>query len=74
MYHVAGGQYDVSSRHVGPVPVPNLRELSLEPTRGRLVRELAEYGRSIDLASPLWSAQTAQLVTDLYGTRALSDL
>ncbi len=72
--HVAGGQYDVSSRHVGPIPVPNLRELSMDPTRGRLVRELAECGQSINLANPPWRERTAQLVMDLYGTRALADL
>ena len=72
--HVAGGQYDVSSRHVGPIPVPNLRELSLDPIRGRLVNELSKSGRQIDLASQLWRARTVQLVTELYGAPTLSDL
>jgi hypothetical protein len=72
--HVAGGQYDVSGRHVGPIPIPNLRELSIEPTRGQWVRELAESGRSIDLATPLWRVRTAQLVMELYGAPALADL
>jgi adenine-specific DNA-methyltransferase len=72
--HVAGGQYDVSSRHVGPIPVPNLRELSVESRQGKRVRELAVNGKLIDLADPLWRAQTAQLVTDLYGTPALANL
>ncbi len=72
--HVAGGQYDVSSRHVGPIPVPNLRELSVESSRGNWVRELAARGRSIDLADPLWRARTAQLVTDLYGSPTLANL
>ena len=72
--HVAGGQYDVSSRNVAPVPVPNLRELSIDSTRGHQVYELAENGRLIDLNDPHQCARTAQLVMDLYGTRALADL
>jgi adenine-specific DNA-methyltransferase len=72
--HVAGGQYDLSSRHVGPIPVPNLRELSVESRQGKRVRELAGKGKLIDLADPLWRAQTAQLVTDLYGIPALANL
>jgi adenine-specific DNA-methyltransferase len=72
--HVAGGQYDVSSRHAGPIPVPNLRELSVESAQGKWVRELAGKAKRIDLADPLWRARTAQLVTDLYGTPALANL
>jgi hypothetical protein len=72
--HVAGGQYDVSSRHVAPIPIPNLRELSLDPSRGRRVRELAEIGRSIDVADPVWRTRAVQLIVDLYGTPALADL
>jgi adenine-specific DNA-methyltransferase len=72
--HVAGGQYDVSSRHVGPIPIPNLRELSVESRKGRWVQELARNGKLIDLADPLWCTRTAQLVTDLYGTPALANL
>ncbi len=72
--HVAGGQYDVSLRHVGPIPVPNLCEQSVDPLRGQWVRELAEIGRSIDLTNALQSARTVQLAMDLYGTRSLADL
>lgn len=72
--HVAGGQYDVSSRHVGPIPIPNLRELSVASRQGKLVRGLAANGKSIDLADPVWRARTAQLVTELYGTPALATI
>jgi len=41
---VAGGQFDLSSRHVSPVPVPDLQLLSLNPNTGRTVHELAVFG------------------------------
>lgn len=72
--HVAGGQFDLSSRHVTPIPVPNLRELSADPERGRVVTELAFHGRSVNVRDPEWRARTAQLVTGLYGTPSLTRL
>ncbi len=72
--HVAGGQFDLSLRHVGPIFLPNFRELSLDPDRGRLVSALATLGKAIDLSEPAWRAKTLQMVTELYGARILEDL
>jgi adenine-specific DNA-methyltransferase len=72
--HVAGGQFDLSSRHVASIPIPNLRELSLDLDRGRLVSELAKSGRSIDLSDPFWRSRNNQLATDLYGAHIIADL
>lgn len=72
--HVAGGQFDVSSRHVNSIPIPNFRELSTEPTRGRKVRELAQSGREIDLSDTQWHKRTEQILMDLYGTHSLAEL
>jgi len=72
--HVAGGQFDLSLRHVGPIFLPNLRELSFDPDRGRLVSTLTALGRAIDLSDPIWQSKTSQMVSELYGTRSLQEL
>lgn len=69
---VAGGQYDLSSRHVGPVPVPDLWLLSLNPETGRTVRELSELGQRVDLSNIEWRQNTARAVQLLYGGVDLS--
>ncbi|WP_167498649.1 N-6 DNA methylase [Mesorhizobium sp. M2D.F.Ca.ET.223.01.1.1] len=65
--HVAGGQFDLSARHVGPVPVPDLQLMSLAPETGRAVRELAELGRKVQLPSSEWEQRTNVLTSYLYG-------
>jgi hypothetical protein len=65
--HVAGGQYDLSARHVKPVPLPDLHLLSLNPDTGRAVRELAVLGRNVDLGSAEWTHNVIRLVDLLYG-------
>jgi hypothetical protein len=72
--HVAGGQFDLSWRHVAPIPTPNLRELSFDQHRGRLVLELAKSGYSIDLADSSWRSRNNQLVTTLYGAQIITNL
>lgn len=65
--HVAGGQYDLSARHVGPIPIPDLQLLSLDPVAGRAVRSLGMLGREVDLSSADWRRGTAEAVSYLYG-------
>jgi adenine-specific DNA-methyltransferase len=65
--HVAGGQFDLSSRHVAPIPVPDLQLLSLDPEAGRLVRELARLGREVDVAKSHWREDSNRLAERLYG-------
>jgi adenine-specific DNA-methyltransferase len=65
--HVAGGQFDLSARHVTPVPVPDLHLLSLNPETGRAVRELAALGRDVDVGSAQWRQKAIALVQLLYG-------
>ena len=72
--HVAGGQFDLSSRHVAPIPVPNLRDFSVDPERGRAVSELAAQGRKIDLTDTSWRTRTIQIVTGLYGVGDFDDI
>lgn len=65
--HVAGGQFDLSARHVAPMPVPDLQALALDPETGRAVRELASLGSRVELSSPEWRQRTLALVGFLYG-------
>lgn len=65
--HIAGGQFDLSARHVAPVPVPDLQALSLNPGTGRAVRELTNLGRSVDLASAQWREKAVCLAEYVYG-------
>lgn len=64
---VAGGQFDLSARHVGPIPVPDLPLMSLAPDTGRAVRELAELGREVRMPSPEWEQRVNALTSYLYG-------
>ncbi|MGA9304946.1 MAG: N-6 DNA methylase [Candidatus Sulfotelmatobacter sp.] len=72
--HVAGGQFDLSSRHVSLMPMPDLRELSMDIDRGRLVSELVKSGRMINLADGNWRLRNNQLVTTLYGAQIIGEL
>jgi hypothetical protein len=65
--HVAGGQFDLSARHVGPIPIPDLQLLALDPVTGRAVRTLGILGRKVDLSSADWRRGAAEAVSYLYG-------
>ncbi|MBA9068028.1 hypothetical protein FHR71_001763 [Methylobacterium sp. RAS18] len=65
--NVAGGQFDLSRRHVAPIPVPDLHAMSLDPATGRAVRALGILGLRVDLGSPEWRRASADLVGYLYG-------
>lgn len=64
---VAGGQFDLSARHVAPVPVPDLQLLALASDTGRAVRELAGLGRDVRLPSADWEQRASALTSYLYG-------
>ena len=70
--HVAGGQFDLSARHVNPIPLPDLRALSLDPRAGRRVSELAKLGKTIDVTDLFWRNRTAQIVAEIYGAPSLA--
>jgi methylase of polypeptide subunit release factors len=64
---VAGGQFDLSARHVEPIPVPDFPVMSLAPDTGRAVRELAELGREMRMPSSEWEQRVSALTSYLYG-------
>ncbi len=70
--HVAGGQFDLSARHVNPMPLPDLRASSIDPRAGRRVSELAMLGKTVDVTDSSWRSRTAQVVAEMYGTPALA--
>jgi hypothetical protein len=70
--HVAGGQFDLSARHVNPMPLPDLRALSTDPRAGRRVSELAMLGKTVDVTDPNWRSRTAQIVAEMYGASSLA--
>jgi len=70
--HVAGGQFDLSARHVNPMPLPDLRASSIDPRAGRLVSELAMLGKTVDVTDSSWRSRTAQIVAEMYGTPKLA--
>ena len=72
--HVAGGQFDLSARHVNPMPLPDLRALSTNPRAGRQISELGHLGRNVDVTDQNWRARSSQIVTELYGTPGLAFL
>jgi adenine-specific DNA-methyltransferase len=65
--HVAGGQYDLSARHVGPIPIPDLQLLALDPVTGSAVRSLSALGRQVNLGSAEWRGKATEAVSYLYG-------
>lgn len=64
---VAGGQFDLSARHVRPIPVPDLQLMSLGADTGRAVRELSELGREVRMPSSEWEQRVNVLTSFLYG-------
>lgn len=71
---VDGGQFDLSARHVAPIPIPDLQLLALEPVTGRAVRTLGMLGRQVDLSSADWRREAALATSYLYGGIELGDL
>ena len=65
--HVAGGQFDLSSRHVSQIPLPDLTALSRDERTGRLVSQMSELGRKPRLQDADWSTQTDGLTAEMYG-------
>ncbi|MCH9019033.1 MAG: SAM-dependent DNA methyltransferase [Proteobacteria bacterium] len=65
--HVAGGQFDLSSKYVDHIPIPNLADLARDERTGRLVAELADLGREPSLADVDWREQANRITTELYG-------
>jgi hypothetical protein len=72
--HVAGGQFDLSARHVAPIPIPDIQVLSLDPSIGRAIRTLGFLGRNVDVGSSDWNRKALDAASYLYGDVDLDTL
>ena len=66
--HVVGGQFDLSPRYVGEIPIPNLEMLMTDEKLGSMVANIAMRGLRADTTNALWRDRTEALVSELYGS------
>ena len=64
--HVAGGQFNLSSRYVSNIPIPNLADLARDERIGSLISKLVELGRGPRLTEVSWSDIADRITTELY--------
>jgi hypothetical protein len=70
---IAGGQFDLSSRFLGPVFLPNLWEKAEDPLLGRHVSRLARVALSAERGETVYSDDVDLLVAQLYGVPELAE-
>ena len=66
--HVVGGQFDLSPRYVGDIPIPDLAGLMTDEKLGSTVANIAMRGLRANTTSALWRHRTDAVVTELYGS------
>ena len=72
--HVAGGQFDLSARHVKRIPIPDLAALSGDENTGRLVTRLASLGNRPQFTEPAWRGSVDRLTRELFGGDIFNDV
>ncbi len=65
--HVAGGQFNLSPRYVGHIPIPDLVGLSREERKGASISKLVELGREPRFTERSWRDSVDRITTELYG-------
>jgi adenine-specific DNA-methyltransferase len=65
--HVAGGQFDLSPRHVNAIPIPDLSTLANDEHAGLTITRLASLGGKPRGADEDWRVAVDRLTTELYG-------
>lgn len=68
---IAGGQYDLSSRFLGPVSIPNLWEKMRDPKLGEYVLRLARACTTAGQNDPFIDGEIDRAVARLYGVPQL---
>ena len=71
---VSGGQYDLSSRFVNHVFLPDLWRLSRDPTTAAAIQVLAERGGASRAPDPALRRHIDDVVARLYGVRRLAEV
>lgn len=70
---IAGGQFDLSSRFLAPVYLPNLWEKAEDTLYGGHVRALAEVSRAAETGKTVPGVAVNELVATLYGVPELGE-
>ena len=65
--HVAGGQFDMSPRYVGYIPMPNLTDLARDERMAHLIYQLVDLGRRPGLSGVSRTDLADRITTELYG-------
>lgn len=71
---IAGGQYDLSSRFLIPVHLPDLWEKAESPLYGDHVRNLARVSRAAETGQTISGIDVDRLVAHLYGVPELGEI
>jgi hypothetical protein len=64
---IAGGQFDLSSRFLAPVFIPDLWEKADDPFLGGHVRRLARVTLGAERGEPVYAGDVDRIVAELYG-------
>lgn len=70
---ISGGQFDLSSRFVSSVFLPDLWEKTRNPRLGINVKRLAQITSARERLEPIFSADIERLVSELYGVPELAE-
>jgi len=70
---IAGGQFDLSSRFLAPVFLPDLWEKAEDPLLGAHVRRLAHVELAAERGEPVDANNLDRLVAQLYGVSELAE-
>jgi adenine-specific DNA-methyltransferase len=70
---IAGGQFDLSSRFIAPVFLPNLWEKAVDPIDAGQVRHLARIALAAERGEVAQAADLNQVVAKLYGVPELAE-
>ena len=70
---IAGGQYDLSSRFLAPVHLPDLWEKAQNSLYADHVRALAHISRAAEMGQSIPGAEVDRLVSYLYGVPELGE-
>lgn len=71
---ISGGQFDLSSRFLAPVYLPNLWEKAASPRYAEHVSTLARISRAAEAGEAMLSSDTDRLVAHLYGVPELAEV
>ena len=65
--HVAGGQFNLSRRYVGQIPIPNFVDLTKDEQASRLISKLVDFGKEPHFSERSWKDLVDRIATELYG-------